>query len=152
MKRCLGLGLAAAIVAVTLGGCGSPRSVEAYCDVIAKHKERYVTAMAEANSAIGTESLEGMLGGLVGAIAAMGDLNVMWSEAAKVAPDEIATDVEAVAESWKKQADTAKQMMDDPLGALMGGLMDGLMSSGSMQRVNDYTATNCPGVGGMFYN
>lgn len=151
-KRIGAVGLALVLAGGLLSGCSSGRSVDAYCGVLEKHKDRYVTAMAEATDVMGAGSLEGLLGGMTQAISALGDLNTMWAEASKVAPEEIATDVEAVAETFEKQQELVQDMIDDPLGALVGGLSGGLTNAAAMQRVNDYTIDNCPSVGGMFYN
>ncbi|GAA4473756.1 hypothetical protein GCM10023190_06460 [Enteractinococcus fodinae] len=91
------------------------------------------------------------ISGIVTLIAAMGDLNRMWEEAAEVAPEDIQTDVEAVRDAWAQQLETAEKMASDPLGGLASSLMTGITSAGSMQRVDTYTAENCPEVGAMFF-
>lgn len=151
-NRRLTLGIAAALLVALLPGCGSARSLEAYCATLEEHKDRYLSAMSEATAAMEMNSLEGLVGGMAQAVTAMGDLRIMWAEIAEVAPEEIAADVEAVAESWEQQEEMAKEILDNPLGALVGGITNSMMSAGSIQRVNDYTAANCPGVEGMFYN
>lgn len=127
-----------------LTACGPTRSVESYCDVMAEHKDRFVTATQEAATTDPISSLATL-------ITTMGDLNRMWEEAAEVAPEEIQTDVEAVREAWAQQLETAEKMASDPLGGLASSLMTGMISAGSMQRVDAYTAENCPEVGAMFF-
>lgn len=124
--------------------CAAPRSLEAYCGVIEEHKDRYLGAMSEVNAAADP------LSGLAGMVSALGDLSRMWEEAADAAPEEIRTDVEAVRDAWAEQFDAAEQMADNPLAGLAAGLVSGLANAGAVQRVDEYTALNCPGVGGMF--
>lgn len=72
-------------------GIGDGRSVEKYCAVMEKHKDRYETAMAEASAS------DDFLTGGAQALSALGDLNQMWSELSDVAPDEIRVPVAAAA-------------------------------------------------------
>lgn len=111
------------------GGGGSARSVKAYCDTVGKYRDRYLTAMDAASS--------GSLTGVIGGIAAIGDITKMWVDLAKVAPDEIQTDTEAVRDSWKQQQDAA--MNGNYIGAITGGILN----LGSSQRVEQYIITNC---------
>ncbi len=126
-----------------LTACTQTRSVDSYCAVIAEHKERYLNAMDQVNASADP------VAGIAGVIAALGDLQRMWDEAAQVAPDEIRADVEAVATHWASQFETAEKMATDPLGALASGLVGGLANAGAMQRVDEFTAQNCPGSGTM---
>lgn len=132
------------LMCVGLGACSAPRSVEAYCDVVAEHKERYVTAMSNVNST------DDPLSGLAGTVSALGDLSRMWEEAADVAPDDIRSDVEAVRDGWAQQFEAAEKMISDPLGGIAGSILGGLANAGSMARVDQYTTANCPDIGAMF--
>jgi hypothetical protein len=120
------------ILAFSLSACGggSARSVKTYCDTVAKHKDRYLTAMDAATS---SDSLTGLLGG----IAAIGDIKNMWVDLAKVAPDEIQTDTEAVRDTWTKVEEASTS------GDFIGAITTGLMNSAAEQRVNDYIVKNC---------
>lgn len=137
-------GAVVALLTATLTACSPGRSVEAYCGVIAEHKERYLAAMGEVNAG------DNPLAGMVGMVSALGDLNRMWEEAAKVAPEEIQADVEAVRDAWASQFEAAERAASDPLGGLASALMTGLQAAAATQRVDEYTAQNCPDVGGMF--
>ena len=75
----------------------------------------------------------------------------MWDEAAKVAPSDIQSDVEAVRDFWDGQLENAKEMINDPLGGLASAFMEAASNSGAVERVDAYTATNCPSVGAMFF-
>lgn len=122
----------AIVLAVSLSACGggSARSVKAYCDTVAKHRDRYLSAMNAATSS-------GGLSGLLGGVAAIGDIKNMWTDLAKVAPDEIQTDTEAVRDAWKQAAEAAQN------GNYVGALTAALTNSGPTNRVNAYIAEHC---------
>lgn len=127
------LTLSAFIILMTsLSACGgaSARSVTAYCDTVAKHRDRYLAAMDEASSSGG---LEGLLTG----VGAIGDIKTMWVDLAKVAPDEIQTDTEAVRDAWKDTEDAANS------GNYIGIFTSAFSNSGPAERVNDYIVENC---------
>lgn len=131
--RVFAISAVVAVLAVSLAGCGggaSARSVEAYCSTVAKYRDRYLSAMDAANSS-------GGLGGLLTGVAAIGDIKNMWVDLAKVAPDDIQTDTEAVRDAWK-QAEEASQN-GNYLGAITAALTNGAAS----QRVSDYITENC---------
>lgn len=133
-----------ALLCTTLTGCGDERSAESFCSTMAKHKDRYLKAMDEVNAN------DNPLAGLAGMVSALGDLSQMWSELAKVAPEEIQVDVEAVAKAWDEQFETAKEVADDPLKGIASGLLSSLKVAGPMKRVGEYTEKNCPDVGSPF--
>lgn len=122
----------ASFLLLTLSACGgaSARTVTAYCDTVAKHRDRYLAAMDEASSAGGLE-------GLFAGVGAIGDIKNMWSDLAKVAPDEIQTDTEAVRDAWKATEDAANS------GDFFGVFSSAFSNSGPTERVNDYIGENC---------
>lgn len=127
-----------------ISGCAPTRSVEAYCAVKEKHKERFETPANRANSN------PDLLFGSLQMASVIGDLALMFEEAAEVAPQDIASDVEKTAKYFAQQEDMAREMLKDPLAGFMHAFGDGIMSSGSLMRVDEYTAKNCPAVGRMF--
>lgn len=131
MQRLLIITVASLLV-ISLPACGgaSARSVTAYCDTVAKHRDRYLAAMDEASSS-------GGLGGLLAGVGAIGDIKNMWVDLAKVAPDEIRTDTEAVRDAWKASEDAANS------GDYLGVLTNAFSNSGPTERVNDYIVENC---------
>ena len=143
--RGAGIALVLALSLSTLSACSSGRSVEAYCDVLSTHKDRYLSAMNEVNTT------DDFLASLTGAVGAFGEISQMWDEAAKVAPSHIQSAVEAVRDFWDGQLETAKEMINDPLGGLASAFMEAASNSGAVERVDAYTATNCPSVGAMFF-
>lgn len=83
------------------------------------------------------------VGGLIDGAAAIGDLSNMWTELSKVAPSEIKADTEAVAEYWQDQYESAAKGVDDPLGAIAGGLLGGFQAVGPLTRVDQFVRENC---------
>ena len=106
------------------------------------HKGRYLEAMNRAQGSVDDSAL-GLGLGMAQAVTALGDLQRMWEDLAEVAPKEIQGDVEAVREANAKQLDAAKEMTDNPLGALGGALLGGLAVSGSYQRIDTFTKSHC---------
>jgi hypothetical protein len=132
VRQCLIVGVAMLLL-LPLSACGgssSKRSVEAYCDTVAKRRDRYLSAMDAANGS-------GGLGGLLGGFAAIGDIKTMWVDLAKVAPDEIQTDTEAVRDSWEETEDAAKS------GDYISVISNAIINSSAAERVNDYITDNC---------
>lgn len=117
------------LLTVLLTGCvgGEERSLEAYCNTMAKHRDSYLTAMNNT----------GDLTGLLGAAGAIGDLKIMWQEMADVAPNDIRVDTEAVRDSWIKAEDAA---ISGDFQALLG---TALFNSGPIERVDAYIIANC---------
>lgn len=142
MRRIIAISL---LLTLGLGvtACTPTRSVESYCAVMEEHKERYLTATDTARAA-------GPLSGTVQMASAMADLQAMFRQAAEVAPEEIAHDVEQVAQYWASQEEIAAQAMSNPLAGLMGAVSGAVVNSAALGRVNEYTATHCPSVGRMF--
>lgn len=104
--------------------------MEAYCNTVAKYRDRYLSAMEDASNA-------GELAGLMGGAFAIGDIKNMWVELVKVAPDEIQTDTEAVRDTWKEAGEAALD------GDYVAVFANALVNSGPTGRVNDYIAVNC---------
>lgn len=87
--------------------------------------------------------MAGLLGGSVGMVQALGDLQLMWDDLVDVAPDDIRGDVEVVRDTTQEQLDAAREAVSDPVGALLGGVLSGLQHGGSYTRVNDYARDHC---------
>jgi hypothetical protein len=137
--------LALVLLPATLSGCGTERSAKAYCDTMQKHKDRYLSAMADATKQVEKGDAAGVVGGLAGTVSALGDIQRMWEDLAKVAPEEIRPDVESVRDNSAKQLDKAEQSIKDPAGALASALVNALVNSGPIRRVDAYTRQNCTG-------
>lgn len=117
----------ALVFALTACGSASSRSVEAYCNTMVKHRDRYLTAMDNT----------GDLSGLIGAAGAIGDLKIMWDEMAEVAPEDIRSDTEAVRDSWRKAEESATG------GDFMTLFSNALFNSAAIERVDAYIIDNC---------
>lgn len=129
MNRTAALPAVTALVLTMLTGCSDGRSVAAYCDVHATYEERYETSMSEAIEMFGDDP--------VGAVAqggtAISDLANMWHELADVAPEEIRSDTERIAE-----------LMDAQVGADLPAVVQNyLMMQGPLQRVEAFIVDNC---------
>jgi len=59
------------------------------------------------------------------------------------APETIAPEVQVLADALKRIPEQVGGAATDPLGALAGGLVNGLETSGAEQRVNAFTLQNC---------
>lgn len=86
-----------------------------------------------------------VVGGLAETVSALCDIQRMWDDLAKVAPDEILPDVESVRDTSAKQLDNAGQSVSDPAGALGSALVNALVNSGPIRWVDAYTRQNCTG-------
>lgn len=116
------------ILAGSLTGCS--RSVQAFCKVVADHKERYLDAMSSASQATGLEAL-------FQAATAVADLKSMWHDMAAAAPNEIRGDAEAVRDTWDEVSEAAsRQAWLTALGAMVAGARP-------MQRLDAYVGANC---------
>jgi hypothetical protein len=72
-----------------------------------------------------------------------GDMAVVLDDMAKVAPEEIRSDTEALRDSMKKLAETEGKAFSDPLGALGDGIGNALSTMGSSRRVDEYFSRHC---------
>lgn len=140
------LALAAALVAV-LPGCAASRSPEQFCKVYWEEKESYLTKYENANEAIDAagekDPLLGGLAGLATGLQAVGDVVIIFEKLDKVAPDDIEPDVAAIRDSLKAQTEAASGAVDNPLGAIAGGLVSSLTTAGSWDRVSKYVVAEC---------
>jgi hypothetical protein len=126
--------------AVTIAGCGGPtRSVAAYCGYFYGEgghlRERWLHSGAEAG--------QNPLGALSSTFAALPELASFMHELSLRAPAEVAPDVQTLADAFSHLAEQMGSAASNPLGALAGGVVDGLAVSGAEQRVNAYTMHHC---------
>lgn len=134
--------MVAAIVAVSLGGCGggSERSADAYCRAFYETATPIRKSYLEADENVETDPLQA----LVTLLGSPGDLSVIFDTMAAHAPDEIRSDTEAVRDAMKKEQDAIGEGLSDPLGALGNSIAAGVTSSGSFTRVDNYLNEHCP--------
>ena len=81
--------------------------------------------------------------GLGASIQALGELRTYLRKLAIVAPNEIRTDAEIVAQDYDDQLKAAKDALKDPLSAIASSLIDGMMMSGQLNRLNQFALDNC---------
>jgi hypothetical protein len=141
MRRAIVGGL---VLAAVLTGCGTGRSVEAYCATFygegQELRQRWLDTNATGDPVAGVAQL----------FSAPRDLAVFFGELGDVAPEEIRADVETVRDGFQSQADSlgekAGAVASGPmgvLGALAGDLATGLATAPAMQRVDTWTSQNC---------
>jgi len=127
------MGIAGLLAVLPLASCSSEsseNSVEAYCGTLNEHKRSYLASMEAASN---PASAADILGG----VAAVGDLKIMWSELADVSPDEIRADTENVRDTW---ADVENAAVN---GDWASALLTGLLNAGSFQRVDAFVREHC---------
>lgn len=137
--------VAVAVVAPACSSGGSERSTASFCSTMRSEKQRIrgqLDDAAAAQEAAG-DDFAMVLIGLGGSIQAIGELRTYFRKLAAVAPDEIRTEAEIVAESYDKQLDSAGDAVGDPLGGLGGLLMSSLTTSGQMNALDEFAFANC---------
>jgi hypothetical protein len=132
----------AVLAATLLVGCSS-RSVEAFCDTLEEHKQRYLGAMDSAATQMESGETLDVLGGLFKGAVAIAAIQPMWEDLAKVAPDEIQTDVEAIRDLTSEQNKRAESAASNPFGTIFGSLMTSAQLAGPLSRVDTYIVENC---------
>lgn len=73
----------------------------------------------------------------------IGDFSRLLRRLEASAPDEIESDMAAVADSWAAQADDASEMASNPLGGVAGVVMRSLLTSSSVEAVDEYAEREC---------
>lgn len=132
------------VLAAGLSGCGTGRSIEAYCTTFYGEGQELRQRWLD-NNATGDP-----VAGLAQLFSAPRDLAVFFDGLSDVAPDEIRPDVETVRDTFQSQADSmgdkAGDIASGPMGlfgALAGDLASGLAAAPAMQRVDTWTSQNC---------
>lgn len=137
--------LVVAVVATSvLAGC-SGRSPEAFCEEM----DAGYAKIQKNLDAAGDDPWAGL-----GSIAVnAGEYTSMLHAMQDKAPEEISGDFDDAVAVWDRQADAAGSAAKDPLGALAGQLMAGMMASASTRNVDAYTQEHCGkqlfGTGGL---
>lgn len=138
-------GGAVAIAGFSCVACvgGDERSVEAFCDTIESEQERILDQFDAAGGNAEVDSFESMLAGLGASVQAIGELRTYFEKLAKVAPPEIQTEVEIVAREYDQMLDDVADAVDNPLGALVSGVMSSVEISGPVNTIDEYAVDNC---------
>ncbi len=139
------IGLVAAIACAAACASGPERSTASFCrtferEAVALHDKYSAEAAAVDPEGDPLGSLFTATGSL---LEAQGDFVVLFDRLGEVAPDDIRPDVEAVHDAFAQQAAAVRGAGSDPLGAIVGGLLAGLQSTGSFDRVQAYIDGNC---------
>jgi hypothetical protein len=127
--------------AVLLTGCGSDRSVAAFCSTFQSQATALHAKYTAADQAEQGGSEDGALGGLLTLAQAPGDFTVMFTALDQHAPSDIEPSVAEVLDSLKQSQEAMSS--GNVVGMLVGGLSASLSSGGAWQSVNDYIQQNC---------
>lgn len=147
VSRRAGVATVAALLVVGTVGCSSSpeRSTEAFCSTM-KSEQARILAQFNATVDAGKASNDGMTQALMGlgaSIQALGELRTYFHKLSDVAPEEIRTEAEIVAQGYDDQLKAAKDAVSDPLGALASTLFEGMMMSGQLDTLNQFAVREC---------
>jgi hypothetical protein len=131
-----------------LAACGSPtRSAASYCSYFYGQGSQLRNRWIQSTNKAGQDPFAA----LASVFADLPEAANFLHQLSLRAPESIAPDVQVLAEALKRIPEQMGSAATNPLGALAGGLVDGLQTSGAEQRVNAFTVQNCgapPGTGG----
>lgn len=125
----------ALLLALVVVACSGGRSVEAYCDEV---DDGFARMAANTDGSGG-----GGFDQFLVVVSNVGEMNRLLSRLADVAPDEIRSDVEAVADSWERQGEQIGQAASNPLAGLAQIFVDSMLVSASTEAVESWTVANC---------
>jgi hypothetical protein len=132
--------LAVTSSSLVLAACGGPtRSTASYCSYFYGHGSQLRNRWLQSTNQAGQDpfaALSSVFADLPEAASFLHQLSLR-------APESIAPDVQVLADALKRTSEQAGAAATNPLGALAGGLVDGLETSGAEQRVNAFTVQNC---------
>lgn len=126
---------------IATSGCssGQPKTAAGFCRVYHQQEEQYLAAYGKpANSGL-ADFIE-----LVGALS---DWVPIFEALDQAAPADIEPDVHNIVSSLQQQQQELSQNATDPLAGLASGLVTGMMSTASWDKVSAYIEQNC-GTGG----
>jgi hypothetical protein len=136
-RRRISWRLALAVIGVlALTGCASSgRSVKAYCKTFYQQ--------GSAIRAEYSQKQQDPLTSLASLVAAPQELSTFFARLDKVAPDDIEPDIAVLQRSFQQSSDGLGAAALSPLGGMVSGLVNGLSSSASYTRVDQWTSQNC---------
>lgn len=120
------------------GGSTPERSVAAYCSYFYGEGEKLRERWEQTNG-----DAENPIAGMASVFQDIPETANFMHELSQRAPEDIAPDVQSLADALDHLTEQEGSAFSDPLGALAGGLMEGLAASGSEQHVNEYTVRHC---------
>jgi hypothetical protein len=127
---------------IPLTACSSnPRSAAAVCHV-------WTTQAVPLHDQYAKDSSAGLsLASIIDLVGVPDQLANLMGSMGAVAPEPIEGDFQILQSAFQKEASSMGQAVTDPLGALVGGVVNGLSTAGSYTRVNQYIEDNCTGPG-----
>ncbi|MCU1371957.1 MAG: hypothetical protein JWO77_3151 [Ilumatobacteraceae bacterium] len=117
------------------------RSVEAFCSTMKSEQKRILEqfeSVSDEAKATGDEFAEMMLTAM-GGVQAMGELQTYFAKLAKVAPAEIQTEAELVAEKIGESMKVPELSIE----GIAGSMINGIALSGPLNTLNAYAKKNC---------
>lgn len=137
----------AALLGAALSSCGSSGSEDDASNGSNRTPGAYCHAFYSRAAPLHDEFAAGSkdaVAGLLGAITAPGRLAIVFADMARHAPDDIATDTEAVRDAFQKVQDSAGDSSSNPVAAIVKGTLAGAAASDSLHRVGRYLQAHCP--------
>jgi hypothetical protein len=140
-RRWLAALLPVALCAVVLAGCGDGRSEEAFCSTLHSEKERILDQLqgtAAAADASGDDFAKALMG-LGASVQAIGELRTYFEKLAKVAPAEIQTEAEIVADKMSELTDAPELSLQGVASRMVGAMA----ISGQLNTLHRYAMQHC---------
>ena len=143
--RRLGIAAFALVMFAGCGGDGLPRSTAAFCTTLKSEQARILAqfhSTADAGAASG-DGFAAALAGLGASLQALGELRTYFHKLAAVAPAEVQTEAQLVADSYDDQVQSAKDAISHPLEGLATSILGGVMISGQLNTLNQFALREC---------
>jgi len=134
-RFCL-LAMAMLVVGLVAACSSAPPTAADFCRTLAQQKAKYLATY-------GNPSSTNPLADLVGALSAIGQWVPIFQALQQNSPPIIEPQVANIVSSLKQEQQDVGNEATNPFGALMGGIMTGIESSGSWQQVSEYAAQHC---------
>jgi phage tail tape-measure protein len=146
IRKAIGVATLATVV-LGLGACGEKdqRSVASFCGTMESEKGRILGQLHAGEAAASSQSDE-LAGGLLAlgtSVQALGEIRTYFRKLSKVAPPDIESEVEIVAEQFDKSFDQAAGAAGNPLGSMAQALVGSLLTSGPLSSVDQFARQNC---------
>lgn len=133
------MAVVAGVVVVVIQVSKPTRSVEAFCSTMNSEQER-ILAEFDANNGDGhIDDFSEAMAGMLASVQALGELQVYFQKLAEVAPPEIQTETQLVADKIGDQM----KIPDFSITGVGNQLIAAIMLSGPMDAVNRFALKNC---------
>ncbi|GAA4803326.1 hypothetical protein ACFQ0K_12185 [Nocardioides caeni] len=131
----------------TAGATPPARTADSFCATYWQEKDAYLAKYGARSDTVDQLSADDPLAAFLVSVSslgeALGDVVIIFDKLEATAPDEIQPDVASIRDSLQKSIDSSGDAVDNPWGALLGSLVQGLTTQGSWQRLGDYVVDTC---------